>query len=177
MVTVPDDVRDRVLSYVNHQAAKEPAAIAGVVQQGQDRLLGLLEGLSEEQSAFKASAEDWSVLEVLRHVVDSKRGVARRCAVLARGEASTSFEPADEIAAFATLPEARAALDSGHQELLRFLSTLSPETNVESTDDHPFFGPLNCRQWAAFQRVHDGDHADQIEQIKAASGFPPGAMR
>jgi hypothetical protein len=31
---------------------------------------------------------------------------------------------------------------------------------------------LNCRQWAAFQRVHDVDHMEQIKQVKAAPGYP-----
>ena len=173
MVSVPDDdVKKRVLSYIAHQSEKEPEAIAGVVEQGHDQLVGLIEGLSEEQATFKPSAEDWSVLEVLRHVVGSKRGVARRCSVLARGEASASFEPADEVGAFASLSEARAALDAGHQELLSSVRALTPDANVGVTFDHPFFGALNCREWAVFQRVHEGDHAGQIEQIKAADGFP-----
>ena len=112
MVSVPDDVKDRVLSYIAHQSQKQAERIAGVVEQGHDQIVGLLEDLSDEQAAFKASAEDWSVLEVLRHVVGSKRGVARRCSVLARGEASASFEPADEVGVFASLSEARAALDA-----------------------------------------------------------------
>ncbi|MCH8065601.1 MAG: DinB family protein [Chloroflexi bacterium] len=172
MVSVPDDLKERVLSYIAHQSEKQPEGIAGVVEQGHDQLVGLLEGLSDEQAAFKASAEDWSVLEVLRHVVGSKRGVARRCSVLARGEASASFEPADEVGSFASLSEARAALDAGHRELLASVRAPTPDANVDVTFDHPFFGPLNCREWAVFQRVHDGDHAGQIEKIKAADGFP-----
>ena len=172
MVSVPDDVKERVLSYIAHQSEKQPEGIAGVVEQGHDQLVDLLEGLSDEQAAFKASAEDWSVLEVLRHVVGSKRGVARRCSVLARGEASASFEPADEVGSFPSLSEARAALDAGHRELLASVRAPTPDANVDVTFDHPFFGPLNCREWAVFQRVHDGDHAGQIEKIKAADGFP-----
>jgi hypothetical protein len=26
------------------------------------------------------------------------------------------------------------------------------------TRAHPWFGELNCREWAVFQRVHDEDH-------------------
>jgi len=172
MVSVPDELKERVLSYIAHQSEKQPEGIAGVVEQGHDQLVGLLEGLSDEQAAFKAGAEDWSVLEVLRHVVGSKRGVARRCSVLARGEASASFEPADEVGPFASLSEARAALNAGHRELLASVRAPTPDANVDVTFDHPFFGPLNCREWAVFQRVHDGDHAGQIEKIKAADGFP-----
>ena len=41
-----------------------------------------------------------------------------------------------------------------------------------ATFDHPFFGPLNCKGWVAFQRLHDADHIGQIEQIKASAGYP-----
>jgi len=74
--------------------------------------------------------------------------------------------------AFGSLEEALAAFQSGFEELLAFVGTLSADSNVEARFDHPFFGPLNCREWAVFQRVHDGDHAQQVEQIKAAPGFP-----
>ena len=167
----PSEVRERITGYIKHNANKSNQAVLDLVEQGHHQLVGLLDGLSDKQAAFKASAEDWSVLEVLRHVVGSKRGVARRCSVLARGEASASFEPADEVGAFASLSEARAALDAGHQELLSSVRALTPDANVGVTFDHPFFGALNCREWAVFQRIHEGDHAGQIEKIKAAEGF------
>ncbi len=172
MTTDQDELRDRISSYIAHQAAKEPDAIKNLLQKGQDQLLSLIDGLSEEQASFKPGPDEWSALEVLRHVVGSKRGVARRCSVLARGEASASFEPADEVGAFGSLSEARGALDAGHRELLSSVGALAPDANVDVTFDHPFFGPLNSPEWAVFQRVHEGDHAGQIEQIRAASGFP-----
>ena len=42
----------------------------------------------------------------------------------------------------------------------------------EATALHPFFGDLNCKEWAAFVYVHSRDHADQIEKVKGAPGFP-----
>ena len=42
----------------------------------------------------------------------------------------------------------------------------------EATALHPLFGDLNCKEWAAFMYVHSRDHADQIEKVKGASGFP-----
>ncbi|MCH7812267.1 MAG: DinB family protein [Chloroflexi bacterium] len=166
------EVAERVRSYIQHQASKGPDGIRNAVQKGHDQLTGLLEGLSDEQAEFKPAPEEWCVLEVLRHVAGSKRGVARRCATMSRGEASSNFEPDEEAPAFASLGEAREALDDGHQALLAVIATLTPETSLEARYDHPFFGPLNSPEWAAFQRVHDGDHAQQIEQIKSATGFP-----
>ncbi len=174
MVSLPDDVKDRVLSYIKHQAAKSTPELKKIVQQGHEHVLAQLAGMSDQQAGFKPGPDDWSVFEVLRHAVDAERRNARGCVALAAGQ---SFDSIDDIAVdaeapFTTVSAARAALESSHQEMLAFVDTLSPESNIESNLLHPFFGLLNCREWAAFQRVHDGDHAGQIEQIVAAEGYP-----
>ncbi len=174
MVTIPDEVKDRVLSYIKHQAAKSAPALRDVVQHGHDQVMGMLAGMSDEQAVFKPSAEEWSVFEVLQHAAEAGRRTARGCVALAAGEELNKTVRAGQIKdePFTSLDQARAALDAAHQELLNFVDSLSPKTNVEAMLDHPFFGPLNCREWAAFQRVHDGDHAGQIEQITSAAGYP-----
>ena len=181
MTTVPDEIVERIRSYLAHNAAKEPRAITELVQTGHDQLGGLLEGLSEEQARFKPGPDDWSVLELLRHVVVTKRGVARVCETLARGEQPAGLGGEGEARAqdgvmgeeFPSLAQARAATQEAHEQLLSFLGRLSPAANTEARFRHFLFGDLNCREWAAFQRIHDGDHAGQIEKIRAAPGFPP----
>lgn len=180
MATLPDGVRERVVSYVKDQVEKGTAAMTESVQTGHDQLLSLLEGMSEEQAKFKPSGESWSVLELLQHVVTAKRGTARLCAALARGETPRNIGPEGEEssyqdgitrASFRSLAEAYAAVQSAHGELLAFIAGLSPEADLDTRFKHFLFGALNCQEWAVFQRVHDGDHARQIEQIKAAPGF------
>jgi hypothetical protein len=118
------------------------------------------------------------VLEVLAHVVTAKRGVARICERLAKGEQLTNFggegEAQDGItrSGFASLAEARAALEAPQRELLDFISGRLAAGNTDARFRHFLFGELNCREWAAFQRVHDGDHAGQIEQVKSAPNYP-----
>jgi hypothetical protein len=41
---------------------------------------------------------------------------------------------------------------------------------LDNKSPHPFFGPLNCKEWAAFQRVHDEDHVQHAQKILAAVG-------
>ncbi len=173
MTTEQDTARERITSYIVHQGKKEPSGIKKLVQKGHDQLLNQMEGLSEEQATFKASEDDWSVRELLRHALQAKRGVAGTCRSLALGEAREGTAEAGRVTGeLPTLAEARAGLDAAHGDLLAFVESISAETNTDARYEHPFFGPLNCREWAAFQRVHDGDHAQQIEQIKAAPGFP-----
>jgi hypothetical protein len=35
---------------------------------------------------------------------------------------------------------------------------LGTRAETAMTRPHPWFGELNCREWAVFQRVHDEDH-------------------
>lgn len=181
MTTTPDDVQERVGSYISHQSVKAPQALLEIVQKGHDNLLRLLDGMSETQAKFKPADDVWSVLEVLDHVITAKRGVARTCVTLARGEAPRSIgeegqeeTPQDGITGkrFSSIADARSAAEEAHAEMVDFIIGLSDDVDLDARFKHFLFGPLNCREWAAFQRVHDGDHGQQIEQVKAAKGYP-----
>ena len=173
MVTVTDELRERLLSYVSHQVAQGPEAIQNAVRKGQEQLLGVMDGISEEQASFKPDADTWSVVEVLRHVVGAKQRNVAWCTGLARGETiAGAAQPGRTGAELPSLAAARSALEASHGELVAVVASFSPETNLEARYEHPWFGPLNCQEWAVFQRIHDGDHAEQIEQVKAAAGFP-----
>ena len=181
MTNVPDDVRERLVSYLKHQASKGTEDIKDAVREGHDGLVSVLDGISEEQARFKPTEEVWTVIEVLQHAATVKRGVAHLCATLARGERYQSLGPEGEdpsaqdgitLMRFHSLAEARAATESAHEDLMAFIDGLSPEANLDTRFKHFIFGALNCQEWAVFQRVHDGDHERQIEQIKAAPGFP-----
>jgi hypothetical protein len=181
MATAPaPDVIERVTSYIKHQGTKSPEALRDMIQTAHDRLVSLLDSMSAEQASFKPGAEDWSALELMHHVVSAKAGVARACERLAKGEVIPSQggegdgqdgmmrgEP------FTSKGDARSAVEAAHGEMLSFLEHSLPKANLEVRFHHFLFGDLNCAEWAAFQRVHDGDHANQIEQIKAAPGYPP----
>lgn len=175
------DVRERVTGYIKHNATKSNEAILDLVQHGHEQMMELVDGLSEEQATFKPGTDDWSVLDVMQHVVAAKKGVARLCAALARGEKPGGLggegedtQKQDGVTGreYATLDDAVEAAVAAQEELAAFVNKLSDESNTEETHDHFLFGPLNCREWAVFQRIHDGDHGGQIEKVKAADGFP-----
>ena len=173
MVTVTDEVRERLLSYISHQVSRGPDSIRSAVEKGHEQVMGVIDGVSEEQATFKPDAETWSILEVLRHAVDAKRRNVAGCAALARGQTSDgSAQTGRAGEELPSLAAARSALEASHDDLLAFVESLSPATNLEARYEHPWFGELNCQEWAVFQRIHDGDHAEQIEQVKAAPGFP-----
>ena len=175
------DVQERVTGYIKHNSKKSNAAVRDLVEHGHKRLLEIIDGLSEEQATFKPSSEEGSGLGTMQHVVAAKKGVARMCEELARGEQpggiggegqETRKQDGVTGRTYATLAEATAAAVAANEELIAFVNGLSEASNTEETFDHFLFGPMNCREWAVFQRVHDGDHGGQIEKIKASEGFP-----
>jgi hypothetical protein len=182
MTTVSDDLRERLVGYIGDNARKDPAAIRALVEKGHAQIMGNLQAMSDEQARFKPASDVWSALEVMAHVVTAKRGTARICDRLARGDVPAGFggEGEDNASrqdgisdgAFASVAQAAAAAQAGHDALLAFVDTLSPETDTNTRYNHFVFGDLNCREWAVFQRVHDGDHSQQLDQIKAAEGYP-----
>jgi uncharacterized damage-inducible protein DinB len=171
---VSEDIKERVVSYLNHQAAKEAADLRGPIERERARLLGLVDGMSESQASWKPQPDEWCVKDLLRHVLDAERSVTNFVTSLAAGAAPEgdrrlgSQDP-DESA---TLAELLDRLRQERARLLDFVESLSPSADLSATFTHPFFGPLNCKEWVAFQRIHDGDHAGQIEKIKAAEGYP-----
>ena len=179
MTAAQDEMVERITSYIKHNAEKEPAALRALVQQGHEALAGLLGGLSDAQATFKPSADDWCVIEVLQHVATANRGVARICERLAAGETieGTGREGDEQDGimgpkTFDTVAGARDAIAAAHGELLAFIDGHLAGANVGTRFNHFIFGDLNCREWAAFQRVHDGDHANQIRAVLESPGFP-----
>lgn len=170
---IPDRSKEWVLAFIAEHSVMDPAQIAAVVQEGHDEVLDAIAPLTDAQAKQKASDGDWSVLDAMAHVVTTKQVCAGLCGSLAAGSRPPGIGPEwEEEAAqdgitnvtFETLSAAREAAESTHQQLLEAISKLD-SANLDVTFKHYIFGPMNARQWAVFQRVHDGDHIAQIRTM------------
>ena len=180
-LTIPEDRRAAAIAFVQETAQRPPAEIEAVVQEGYESLLAALDGVSETQAAFKPGPDDWSVLELMSHVVSTMRIVALLAAALAEGKLPPGINADSELESrqdgvtimhFETLAAARETAASAHADMVKFIRSIGDETNTELQFRHFVFGAFNSREWAAFQRVHDENHAPQIFDIKASSGYP-----
>ena len=180
-LSIPEERRALAVAYLQKGALRSAAEIETIVEEGHGALLQALDGLSTAQATYKPEAGEWSVLELMGHVVTGKQLVAALCASLANGTLPPGFGPALEVEAaqdgvtvarFETLETARASACDAHAALLDFVRSADGPVNVEMTFTHFVFGALNCRGWAAFQRLHDDDHRPQVDAIRAAPGFP-----
>jgi hypothetical protein len=164
---IDDDTRQRLVSYLEHQASKDVPRIVETIEEQRGRFLALLDGVTEEQAAARPAPDQWSVCDVLRHVIDAEEGVARIVESLARGVVpeggrGPGSQISDEGQSLSALVE---RLRASRAALLERVRGWPASPDLSTTYDHPFFGPLNCKGWVAFQRLHDADHIGQLGQI------------
>ena len=170
-MTQSTDTREQALSYMRHQASKSLADLATLMERTTDDCDRCLEDVSEEQAAFRYD-EEWSIKEVLGHMLDSGKGVNKDLANLVENSPSEK-EARMGVASGAERPvgELRQALADLWRETARLVGSLPEGGNLERTWEHPAFGPLNFREWIAFQRLHAMDHVQQMEKVKAHPGY------
>ena len=199
-MTQPGDANQQAISYMQYQGAKGLKELAGLVERTAADWSRCLEDISEEQAEFKpvlsgvegpvlsgvegpvlsaAAAEgvEWCVKEVLGHFLEATHGVNRQVAQVAAGkaprelgDASPGHLPTD--ARSSSIEELRRQVIDVLQEARRLTLSLPEDGRLTETFNHPFFGPLNLKEWIAFQRIHSLDHIQQVEQIRASPGYP-----
>jgi len=132
-----------------------------------------LDGLSEEQSRFKPSSDEWSVREVSLHVSRWMRANSEAVTEMASGQSAADVEEVgsmDDDPGEWNLVEEQVASSFSIAE--QSSQSLGGEPNLELTAPHPFFGELNCTQWFAFNLMHLNVHIAQIKRIKDHADYP-----
>lgn len=173
MTMLTDDVRARVTSYIQHQGTKSSAALADLVRTSQQRYVDVISAVADDVAAKKPADDEWSIRELTRHVVTTQRFVAGLIWHTARGQeppprpGGLGMTIDDDDRPFAGWV---AELRDANEAMLETIAGLPDEPDTSIKPAHPFFGPLNCREWAAFQRVHDEDHVQHAGKILAAVG-------
>ena len=145
------------------------------VRETQAELLGIFSGTSAARAARKPADDEWSLHELALHAVFTERLIAKLIHHAARG----TNPPAEDLegAGIGMMPkdsdrtyeEVIDDLRRVNEDLLDAVRGLPEEPDREMKPAHPFFGPLNCLEWAGFQRVHDTDHIQHAEKILTAT--------
>ena len=164
------DEQTRIRGYLTAQGAKlSPAEIVDKVRAAMDQLRAAATAVPDARFGERPAAEEWSANEVMAHVVTAGRhfggAIVRLLDRLPGGGVRDQLErdvPRQSASEWwATLEQDRAALFARVRDA-------DPEGALEGTVEHPFFGPLNWRETLLFMRLHDLDHAGQLQKIAAA---------
>lgn len=172
---LPQDVIERVTTYIQKQATQTRASVIDLVRTSQLRYLDVISALDDAAAAKAPAPDEWSVRELLRHVILAEQDVAALVRDLSRGAIPSPTITGrrgigamidDDARPFSALV---GQLRDINGVMLRAIEELPEAPDLQMKAPHPFFGPLNCMEWAVFQRVHDEDHVQHAKKILAAT--------
>jgi hypothetical protein len=92
-------------------------------------------------------------------------------AIVAVLDGALPLSPSRERAPVTDVRSAEAwltALERDREALFARVGRAEPSTRLDVTIEHFMFGPLNWRETLLFMRLHDLDHAGQLDKIAEA---------
>lgn len=150
-------------------AGRMGQAIAALLADSQGRLIEVVSACDDAAASRSPGPDEWSMRELVRHVIAAERGVTTLVETLARSQLPQGERRAASMADDAPYSVLLGELRTTNERMLAAVRGLPADADLVATAAHPFFGEMNCREWAAFQRVHDEDHIQHARKI-AASG-------
>lgn len=165
-----DSEAQRIRGYLVAQAAK--LSIPELVDKLRRDALPLRDvaaSVPADRFLDRPAEGEWSAAEVFTHVLEmTEHGDAAISAIIA-GERPPA-RVRDAVSGIA-----RSGLRSAEDYWRTFETLREPfyervlvargDEHLDVKLEHPTFGPLNWREWLLFMRVHDLDHARQIQAI------------
>jgi hypothetical protein len=175
-----------------------PSPIAALwtdLESARAEVLAEAEGLTQPQSEWRAAESEWSVGEILHHLILAEIATGKLTTKLTReAEAAGSLAPFPSDYAVALLPASPGEVaqapsvvwperDHPIGELLTTMKATRERSRqsiekVAATDPrqlvfkHFRLGALDLAQWWKLQADHDRVHLAQLRSVKAAAGFP-----
>jgi hypothetical protein len=164
------DEQARIRGYLTAQAAKlAPREIVEKVEVAMGQLRAAAETVPAARFAEAPAPGEWSANEVMAHVVEAGRHFGGAIVRLLDGQPPGT--PRDAPARD-TSPRSLDAwwglLERDRRGLFERVLGADPTARLDATVEHGFFGPLNWRETLLFLRLHDLDHAGQMQKIAAA---------
>jgi len=157
-------------------------------------------GLAQRQADWRPEQERWSVGEVLHHLAISNRYFAARVSrLIERGRTGGASAPPDARRTWPRLrliadrqasgpvtnpvgstptpglpvDELRQDLAASHRAIADQVASIAWLDLANIKARHPSGFEINLFQWFDAAGAHERRHLAQIEEIKAAPGFPP----
>jgi hypothetical protein len=166
-----DEEQARIRGYLVAQGAKlSPAAIVEKVQQAMADLKAAAAAVPAARFGERPSPEEWSGNEVMAHVVAADGYFGGGIQRLLAGQ-PPPLRPGGRGVEGAPLLTAEAwykALAQQRDALFTAVLAADPAAAPDQRIEHPMFGPLTWRETLLFTRLHDLDHAGQLQKIATA---------
>lgn len=166
-----DAEQERIRGYLQSQAAKlSIAELTEKIRADMEQVHAALEAAPTDCFTERPVQDDWSPNEVAAHLTATSKSVADGiCAVLDHG-AQPERVP-DRMQGTDTVYDAAGwwkQLKDDREALFARVARAKGDEYPEITWEHPMFGQLNWREWLLFTRLHDIDHARQLQKTTEA---------
>lgn len=171
MSTPRNEEFDRIRGYLQAQAAKLTIPeLADKVRTDMEQLHAVVDAIPAGAMERRPADGEWCANEILAHLTATSRDVARAITlVLDGGEQPRRIPdrvlPTGDVRAPAAWWD---ALLADREALIARVRRASGDEYLDITWNHPMFGDLNWREWFLFTRLHDIDHARQLQSLLAA---------
>ena len=165
------DEQARIRSYLEAQGAKlSPPAIIDKVRAAMADLRAAAAAVPAARFCERPAAEEWSANEVMAHVLAAGAYFgAGITSVLDQAPPPPRMKDAGATGApVRPAAEWSALLERDRGALFERVLRADPLAHLDRPIDHGMFGPLNWRETLLFLRLHDLDHAGQLQKIAAA---------
>lgn len=165
-------------------------------QQTKDNLLKSVAGLTPAQLEFKAAPDRWSIGQCLEHIVSSEKGIfgweqqlmqqpanpEKRSEIKTKDEdlikgvndRSNKKQAPEQLQpqkGFTSVEEAVKAFEKEHSVITDYIASTNDKLRDHITQS-PQAGYLDAYQVLLLLAAHTSRHTAQINEVKAAAGFP-----
>ncbi len=163
-----DDEQRRIRGYLQAQGAKlAPADVIDKVSAAMADLRRAAAAVPPARFAERPAPDEWSGNEVMAHVVDAGRHFGDQILAILDGRPRTAADR-ERDATVRRAEEWWAILARDREALFTRVRVADPLAGPGETIEHQMFGPLTWREMLLFMRLHDLDHAGQLQKIATA---------
>jgi hypothetical protein len=194
-------LRAQTAAPATHDAKETKKQVEAYLKETRQNLLAQIKGLTPEQFKFKPGPDRWSIAEVCEHIVTSEgmlRGMVegmlkapanpeKRAEIkmnfdMIKGGVTNREEPNRRKTMDALVPSGKFATVADAVKAIKEMRHATDEfvEHTSATDMENHVGPvgplgmLDCYGGVMFIAAHSARHTKQIEENKAAAGYPKG---
>ena len=165
------DEQLRIRGYLKAQGAKlAPAELVERVRVAMGQVRDAVTAVDATRFTERPAIDEWSANEVMAHVVTAGSHFAEWIvgAIDGRAPGGAVRDVIERGAPEHSAEEWWSIFAAARETLFGPVLHADPAAHLEPVIEHPFFGALNWREALLFLRLHDLDHAGQLQKIAAA---------
>ncbi|KRG14733.1 hypothetical protein ACA30_09775 [Virgibacillus soli] len=154
-----------------------------------EELFSEVNGLSDEDINKKPSEDQWSIKQIIEHLILMEGAVAQMVTDQLKNGEIVNADPkpiessinrdvkvtAPDFATpsndFATLDELKIKLTTTHQGLMGIEKNADEKELEMKGFAHPVFGQMSLKQWIPFVGYHERRHILQIKEVREQLGI------